>query len=422
MGYCKFYKQKRQIYLNGIWIDTGETRKGDFYENDSIDCGYIPPPMYRWVVVPGAYECSGTTKMTQEKKQVSNDSGSTWEDVVPLETRAGSVIETQSTDCGWEPPYKCKLEWINGSIETIPCDSSSHYKAPDTRYYRSNIVSAKVGSCVTHLSDCCAFCNYWILSSVTLSDSVTYIGESAFDGCTSLTGITIPNSVTNIRNDAFNGCTSLTSIDIPDSVLYIDRWAFAGCSSASACTIGSGLTGIAEGVFTGCGFKTVSMPNTITYIGINAFRNCSGLTSIDIPDSVTNIMESAFTNCYSLSSVTIGSGITNIDNYAFYYCSSLQSIVIPDSVTRIGICTFYDCNSLTSVTIPDSVTTIGSSAFYNCSALTSVTLLSTTPPSYGLYPFYGTNDTFIYYVPAESVDVYKEAWPDYASRIQAIPT
>lgn len=144
---------------------------------------------------------------------------------------------------------------------------------------------------------------------------------------------------------------------------------------------------------------TLNIPNGTTKIKNNTFQNCKSLTSIDIPNSVTSIGSGAFEYCTSLTSVTIPNSVTSIDDYAFQNCSGLTSIVIPDSITRIG-----------------------SNAFYNCKSLTSVTIQSTTPPTLGSSAFNNTNSCPIY-VPAESVDAYKQAtnWSSYADRIQAIP-
>jgi len=115
----------------------------------------------------------------------------------------------------------------------------------------------------------------------------------------------IPNSVTYICNNAFTGCSGLTSIVIPDSVTYISDAGFSGCS----------------------GLTSIVISDSVTSIGGGAFANCSGLTSIVIPDSVIYINWQAFDGCTGLTSVTIGSGVTSIGNYAFENCSSLTSIV-----------------------------------------------------------------------------------------------
>ena len=139
--------------------------------------------------------------------------------------------------------------------------------------------------------------------------------------------MTIPNSVTSIGQHAFQGCESLTSVTIPDSVTSIGAYAFDTCSSLTNVTIPNGVTSIEE----------------------HTFDNCKSLTSVTIPNSVTSIGKGAFSNCKSLTSVTIPDSVTRIGVGAFASCTSLTSVTIPDSVTRINNGAFYDCTSLTDV-------------------------------------------------------------------------
>ena len=209
-----------------------------------------------------------------------------------------------------------------------------------------------------------------VATTYTIKDGTRVIAYNAFADCSGLTSITIPNTVTSIGNYAFSGCASLTSITIPNSVTSIEFMVFAGCSSLTSVTIG----------------------NSVTSIGDYAFRRCSSLTSITIPNSVTSIGQEAFCECSSLTSVTIGNSVTSIGHRAFYDCTGLTSITIPNSVTEIGYRAFYGCSSLTmpvynahcfaymptsyegAYTIPEGIKQIAGGAFFYCSGLTSITI------------------------------------------------
>ena len=106
-------------------------------------------------------------------------------------------------------------------------------------------------------------------------------------------------------------------------------------------------------------------------IGIAAFRKCS-LTSVTIPDTVTHINTNAFRECYILSSVTIGNGVKTIDNAAFKDCSKLTNVTLPDNLTLIHNYAFAGCTSLTEMTVPDKVTYLRPHAFEDCTGLKSV--------------------------------------------------
>ena len=211
--------------------------------------------------------------------------------------------------------------------------------------------------------------------SYTIPNSVTSIGDYAFDGCTGLTGITIPNSVTNIGDGAFSYCGSLTNVAIPNSVTSIGDYAFDGCTGLTGITIPNSVTDIGNYAFYGClSLTNVAIPNSVTSIGDYAFAECTGLTSVAIGDSVASIGDSAFESCSSLTRISIPESVTNIGVWAFSYCGSLTNVAVPNSVTSIGDYAFAECTGLTSVTIGDSVASIGDSAFESCSSLTRISI------------------------------------------------
>ncbi len=112
-------------------------------------------------------------------------------------------------------------------------------------------------------------------TSYVIPNSVTTIGNGAFNGCDSLTSVEIPDSVTTIGNSAFYLCTELTNIAIPDSVITIGDGAFYSCDILTCVEIGANVTTIGDG----------------------AFYDCKNLTSITIPASVTTIGDDTFTYC-----------------------------------------------------------------------------------------------------------------------------
>ena len=214
-----------------------------------------------------------------------------------------------------------------------------------------------------------------IEGALIIPDRVMSIGRDAFAYCTGLTSVTIGNGVTNIGSQSFYGCTGLTSITIPDSVTSIGARAFSYCTGLTSVTIGNNVTSIVAQTFETCtSLTSVTIGNGVTSIGESAFSGCTRLTSITIPDSVTSIGNWAFYNCSSLTSITIPDSVTSIGDSAFYKCTGLTSITIPDSVTYVGDSAFYNCTGLTSITIPDSVTYIGGSAFSGCSSLENITI------------------------------------------------
>jgi len=256
---------------------------------------------------------------------------------------------------------------------------------------------------------------------------VASIGFEAFLNATSLTSITIPDSVTTIGEYAFYNCPNLRGIYFQGNAPYLGGfymfygdynaivYYLAGTTGWSyslgtlstvpfyyAFTIAKGQVSIIQ--YTGSS-SALTIPGTIdglsvTSVGAEAFHNNNRLTSVVIPNSVTSIGDNAFAGCTGLINVTIPGNVTSIGNSAFYSCTKLTGVTIPNKVINLGISAFSYCKGLTSVTIPDSVTNIGNGAFSYCTALSSAVFRGNAPtmgtgifdadaPAFTLYYFNG---------------------------------
>ena len=119
-----------------------------------------------------------------------------------------------------------------------------------------------------------------IAKNPVIPDGTTEIPAFAYEG-QPIMSITIPNSVTLIGESAFKECRNINSVKIPNSVTCIGDEAFFGCRFLMFVTIGNGVKNIGKQAFKWCyGIKSLTIPNSVTNIGEGAFDGCTGLQSI----------------------------------------------------------------------------------------------------------------------------------------------
>jgi len=189
-------------------------------------------------------------------------------------------------------------------------------------------------------------------SASTIPQSVTTIGENAFEGCRKLTAVVIPANISSIGRSVFLGCGNLTTIMVDsENPKYDSR---DNCNAI--------IETDSRKLITGC--KNSTIPNSVSSIGEYAFYGCSGLTSVEIPDNIINIGTSAFRKCGELLSVKIGTGVTVIEDNTFRDCSVLKTITIGSNVQEIKSGTLVNCNNLGNIiSLNDVPPTLAKSIF-----------------------------------------------------------
>ena len=220
----------------------------------------------------------------------------------------------------------------------------------NTRYDSRNNCNAIIETSRNYLIRGC--------NTTIIPEGITFIDNSAFEGCNRLESISIPNSVTGIENDAFRNCTALKSLFISKSVRFIDSFAFSGCTNLESITVDpdnpnfdsrNNCNAIIDTYYNmlilGC--KNTQIPNDVTSIGAYSFVGTK--RTIDIPNSVETIGSSAFSYCDQLTYIVFPEGTKTIDSYCLEFCMNLQSITIPSTVDSIGWGIIQGCENICDV-------------------------------------------------------------------------
>ena len=250
------------------------------------------------------------------------------------------------------------------------------------------------------------------LKSYQIKDGTKVICDDAFSYESSLKTINIPKSVTHIGKNPFYDCHQLQlTSDSPffkvinELLISSDGILISCLSKDTHINIPNSVTHIGDEAFKECGsLQDINISNSVNHIGNSAFKDCSSLQNINIPNSVTRIDRNPFCNCHQLrltsdnplfkvingllissdgtlisclskdTHINIPNSVTHIGNSAFGECKALQCINIPNFVNHIGDSAFSGCEALQNINIPNSVNHIGNSAFEGCKALQNINI------------------------------------------------
>ena len=252
-----------------------------------------------------------------------------------------------------------------------------------------------------------AFKNNKKLKGIIIPDTVTYVEDSLFSGCISLTDVDLGKGITVITNGMFYNCKNLESLTIPEQIeRFYDSYSYTGNSSdkpfegcvnlkniyfkakdislvrhylnlpsLTNIVIASTVDSLPDGAFSGYNYiENVTFENGLMVLPDSCFKNCTSLKNITLPDSMMSVGKSAFENCYNIKSVTFSENLNTIADSAFKGCSSIENLSFNKNLREIGNNAFEECSSVKNVTFNDSLNTIGESAFANCSSVEKVDL------------------------------------------------
>ena len=217
-----------------------------------------------------------------------------------------------------------------------------------------------------------------------ISMPVTAIGDSAFDGAlysnNQITGnLVVPPGVRSIGWSAFRE-NSMTSVTLPDTVSFLGDYAFDSCTS----------------------LQSINIPKSLKRLGYWTFFECTSLSSVSFSEGLVSIGPGVFCRCTSLAVLNLPKSLVTIEpSYSqfgtFQNCDSLRTITLPNALGSIGDHAFDDCSLLESIVFPESLGQIGGDAFDNCANLKKASFLGALPSidesDFGLekYPFPRSN-------------------------------
>lgn len=230
----------------------------------------------------------------------------------------------------------------------------------------------------------------------------------------------------------FADCPSLQTVIFPTVINYLgtaystnpqNHYVFYRCPELTNIVFPDGATinTIGHYFMVNCGIRSIKLPESITTIGNNAFRECASLESFDFPPLVKTVPDYCFYKCTALENVVLHENLETISGYAFNGCSSLKSIIVPEGVKTLSSYALYGCSSLEYAVLPSTLTSCGYLFNNDCTSVKAIIARASVPSTLST----STNNNnwwsnVTVYVPSETAkEAYqkKNGWkklPNYA--------
>ncbi len=298
-----------------------------------------------------------------------------------IESGGGAYIA--NGDCGDDIKwiiYDTGLLKIGGSGEMY---GWSTYSEVPWYSKRTRITSISIDDNITSIGDrAFGFCDY--VTDITLGKDIKKIGLQAFstvqldsfsyvgtidDWCRVYLSDERANPVGLATNVTFGGQPMPNEIVIPENVAYIYDYAFYGFDSIKKVTMHDGVVSVGEYAFKGCTeLLEVTFSKDLKSIGEYAFADCTALKKVDLTTKITSIKPYTFYNCKSIERLVLPQGLESVGYQSFSGCKSLAQLIVPESVKNIEYA-FYGCNGLETVTLNPGIKSIAANAFGGCTAI-----------------------------------------------------
>ena len=371
-NFCRYIKQKKQVsYDSGAtWQDVtpAEYQKGALYEPNSQDCGYVGN-FERWT--NSGTTCNGYDLYNLQVKEISSDM-TNW--TATSETQLGTLIEANSASCGYQQQdnFRIKLKYSNGNVEESACTSNTHLSSVGCYGY----TAVTVGDCIRTLGQRALRCD--TVKKIELPRTITKIGINAFP----------VSSQTEIKIEATNPPKLEGSIFVDESYYTPNATILVPCDSVEAYRKHNILDDPTLG---DDGFGWIwyvpliqGYPNTCTTMPAKKFyaNDSNGNTySIDCTvgspyptrNEVTSLPYTSFT------SVSFTDYVVTTGNYpygSFENCTLLKNITFGINVWRIEYRSFKN-TGIEELVLPSNIKRIGEEAFMNCSQFTKIVIPET---------------------------------------------